>query len=147
MHSASINCARWRFVKRKTATRSTPDLYWIAPGSQQMEVVRSANGGYAVRCFSGQKVSGHMPFRTFYSVPLPKCSRQQDRDHHDRYGKRRSGGIIGNAQKGAFTIGQDKASCVVYGMPMVAYNIGAVSIQAGCEQIPSVLLNHLKKSS
>lgn len=27
MHSASINCARWRFVKRKTATRSTPDLY------------------------------------------------------------------------------------------------------------------------
>jgi len=32
-------------------------------------------------------------------------------------------------------------------MPMVAYNIGAVSIQAGCEQIPSVLLNHLKKSS
>ena len=47
-------------------------------------------------------------------------------------------------QKGAFTIGQDKESCVVYGMPMVAYNIGAVCTQASCDNIPSVLLNHLK---
>lgn len=32
---------------------------------------------------------------------------------------------------GAFTIGQDEASCVVYGMPRAAYELGAV-----CEQLP-----------
>ena len=34
-------------------------------------------------------------------------------------------------------------SCVVYGMPMVAYNIGAVQVQASCENIAHVLLRHL----
>jgi len=29
-------------------------------------------------------------------------------------------------QAGARTVGQDEASCVVYGMPKEAYNVGAV---------------------
>ena len=44
---------------------------------------------------------------------------------------------------GAYTIGQDKDSCVVYGMPMVAHDIGAVTVQASCDNIASVLMNHL----
>ena len=46
---------------------------------------------------------------------------------------------------GAYTIGQNKESCVVYGMPMVAQNIGAVAIQSSCENIPNVLVNYLNK--
>ena len=46
---------------------------------------------------------------------------------------------------GAYTIGQDKESSVVYGMPMVAQNIGAVKIQASCENIASVLLRQLNQ--
>ena len=72
----------------KNGDQIHPGLVLIAPGSQQMEVVRSANGGYAVR-------GRFIPFR------CQKCSRQQDRDHHDRYGKRRRGGLVGNAQKGS----------------------------------------------
>jgi two-component system, chemotaxis family, protein-glutamate methylesterase/glutaminase len=34
-------------------------------------------------------------------------------------------------KNGAYTIGQDKNSCVVYGMPMEAHKIGAV-----CQQCP-----------
>ena len=34
--------------------------------------------------------------------------------------------------------------CVVYGMPMVAYDIGAVTVQASCDNIASVLLAHLR---
>ena len=44
---------------------------------------------------------------------------------------------------GAFTIGQDKESCVVYGMPMEAFNIGAVEIQAPLYNIPDIILNQL----
>lgn len=122
-----------------------PGLALIAPGSQHMEVVRSGTG-YAVRCFSGQKVSGHMPsvdvlFRSVANnVTVPKIGIIMT-----GMGKDGAEGLLEMRKKGAFTIGQDKASSVVYGMPMVAYNIGAVSIQAPCEKISSVLLNYLKK--
>ena len=52
-------------------------------------------------------------------------------------------GLLSMRKKGAYTIGQDKESCVVYGMPKVAYDIGAVGIQASCDSIANVLLRHL----
>ena len=36
---------------------------------------------------------------------------------------------------GARTIGQDESTCVVYGMPKVAYDIGAVDYQ---EKLPDI---------
>ena len=54
-------------------------------------------------------------------------------------------GLLEMRKAGAYTIGQNKESCVVYGMPMVAQNIGAVAIQAACESIPNVLVNFLNK--
>ena len=36
---------------------------------------------------------------------------------------------------GASTIGQDESTCVVYGMPKVAYEIGAVEYQ---EKLPNI---------
>ena len=40
-------------------------------------------------------------------------------------------GLLRMRKNGAYTIGQDKNSCVVYGMPMEAHKIGAV-----CQQCP-----------
>jgi len=40
-------------------------------------------------------------------------------------------GLANMRKAGAYTIGQDEQSCVVYGMPMEAYKIGGV-----CEQLP-----------
>ena len=53
-------------------------------------------------------------------------------------------GLLAMRKKGAYTIGQDKESSVVYGMPAVAHEIGAVCIQASCENIAGVLIRHLK---
>ncbi len=36
---------------------------------------------------------------------------------------------------GARTIGQDESTCVVYGMPKVAYDIGAVEFQDKLQDI------------
>ena len=47
---------------------------------------------------------------------------------------------------GAYTIGQDKESCVVYGMPMEAYKIGAVCQQVSLSTIPQVVMAQLAKS-
>ena len=53
-------------------------------------------------------------------------------------------GLLAMRKRGAYTIGQDKESCVVYGMPGVAYEKGAVCEQASCEAIAGVLLRRLR---
>jgi two-component system chemotaxis response regulator CheB len=44
-------------------------------------------------------------------------------------------GLLSMRQAGAHTIGQDESTCVVYGMPRVAYELGAVEYQ---EKLPDI---------
>ena len=44
---------------------------------------------------------------------------------------------------GAYTIGQDKESCVVYGMPCVAFEEGAVIKQAPLSEIKNIIIGML----
>ena len=50
-------------------------------------------------------------------------------------------GLLAMKKKGAYTIGQDEESCVVYGMPKVAFNIGAVSKELPLDKIPQEICN------
>ncbi len=119
-------------------------LALIAPADLQCRVVRIGTR-YTVNCTPGEKVSGHRPSvdAMFYSmaetvtckmVGIIMTGMGQDGAH----------GLLEMRKKGAYTIGQDKESSVVYGMPGVAQNIGAVMIQASCENVANVLLRHLK---
>ena len=121
-------------------------LALLAPADHQMRVVRSGSR-YTVSCLpGGEKVSGHRPSvdALFLSMAEQvKCRMAgiimtgMGRDGAD--------GLLQMRKQGAYTIGQDKESCVVYGMPMVAYNIGAVQTQASCENIAGVLLRYLNQ--
>jgi len=42
---------------------------------------------------------------------------------------------------GAVTIGQDERTCVVYGMPRVAYELGAVGVQLPLAKIGPAILH------
>ena len=120
-------------------------LALLAPADFQMRIVRSGSR-YTVSCLPGDKVSGHRPSvdALFFSMAEQvKCKMAgiimtgMGRDGAD--------GLLKMRQAGAYTIGQDKESSVVYGMPMVAYNIGAVQIQGSCEDIAGILLRQLQK--
>lgn len=120
-------------------------LALLAPADFQMRIVRSGPR-YTVSCKPGEKVSGHRPSvdALFFSMAdQVKCKMAgiimtgMGRDGAD--------GLLKMRQAGAYTIGQDKESCVVYGMPMVAYNIGAVQVQGSCEDIAGILLRQLQK--
>lgn len=119
-------------------------LALIAPADLQARVVRMGSR-YTLSCLPGEKVSGHRPsvdalFSSMASaVKCPMVGiimTGMGRDGAD--------GLLQMRRAGAYTIGQDKDSCVVYGMPMVAYDIGAVAVQASCENIAGVLMAHLK---
>ena len=120
-------------------------LALLAPADLQMRVVRMGNK-YTVSCMPGEKVSGHRPSvdALFHSMAEQvRCKMAgiimtgMGRDGAD--------GLLKMRQAGAYTIGQDKESSVVYGMPMVAYNIGAVQIQGSCEDIAGILIRHLMR--
>lgn len=115
----------------------------IAPGDRHMRLVRSGTT-YRVDCKKGEKVNGHCPSVDvlFKSVASSAAS--------DAVGVILTGmggdgamGLKAMRKAGAHTIGQDGQSCVVYGMPKVAYDIGAVEYQVSLENIASKVYNIL----
>jgi two-component system chemotaxis response regulator CheB len=49
-------------------------------------------------------------------------------------------------QAGALTFGQSEESCVVYGMPKVAFNIGAVQKQSSLQNMATDIFVALKET-
>ncbi|MDW2798106.1 chemotaxis response regulator protein-glutamate methylesterase [Clostridium boliviensis] len=115
----------------------------IAPGDYQMKVVRMGSR-YSVNCYSGEKVSGHRPsVDVLFQSVADSAGASSVGIIMTGMGRDGADGLLSMKKKGAFTIGQDAESCVVYGMPMVAFNIGAVKTQVSCPNISNVLLNYL----
>ncbi|MCI9608609.1 MAG: chemotaxis response regulator protein-glutamate methylesterase [Oscillibacter sp.] len=119
-------------------------LALVAPADLQCRVVRIGDK-YTVSCSQGEKVSGHRPSvdALFHSMAeVVRC--KMVGIIMTGMGQDGAAGLLEMRRKGAYTIGQDKESSVVYGMPMVANDIGAVCVQASCENVANVLLRHLK---
>lgn len=99
----------------------------IAPGGNQHMTVYKDGPSYYVRLKNGEKISGHLP-----SVDVLFASVAETAGANSigiiltGMGRDGASGLLAMKKKGAYTIGQNEESCVVYGMPMVAYNIGAV---------------------
>ncbi len=101
----------------------------IAPGGYQMRLVKSGSE-YCVECKKEQKVSGHCPS---VDVLFDSVAKTAGADSIGiiltGMGGDGSKGMKSMKNSGAVTIGQDEATSVVYGMPRVAYDIGAVRYQ------------------
>jgi len=123
-------------------------LALVAPADLQCRIVRAPLGGYRVTCTPGERVSGHRPsVDALFSSIAANVRCQTVGIIMTGMGRDGAAGLLEMRKKGAYTIGQDKDSCVVYGMPCVAYEMGGVTIQASCENIASVLLRHLKMNA
>lgn len=119
-------------------------LALVAPADLQARVVRNGNR-YTVSCTHGEKVSGHRP-----SVDVLFRSMAENVNCKmvgiilTGMGQDGADGLLSMRKRGAYTIGQDEETSVVYGMPMVAHKIGAVVTQAPIDNIAQILLRHLK---
>ena len=119
-------------------------LALVAPADLQCRVVRVGNT-YRVNCKPGEKVSGHRPsVDVLFSSMAQTVKCRMVGIIMTGMGRDGADGLLAMRKAGAYTIGQDKESSVVYGMPMVANDIGAVCVQSSCEKISDVLLRHLK---
>ncbi len=114
----------------------------IAEGAKHMRVSQSATG-YVIRSSEGDKISGHCPSvdALFSSAAEMKADRMiavmltgMGYDGAD--------GMLKLRKAGAYTIGQDEKSSMVYGMPRAAFEAGAVAKQCS---LGSISLNVRKK--
>lgn len=122
-----------------------PGQVYIAPGDVQMSLTRMGNT-YKLKCRGTEKVSGHCPsVDVLFNSVASVSAKKNVGIILTGMGKDGAAGLLEMRKKGAYTFGESKESCVVYGMPMVAQNIGAVMVQAGCTEIPNLLLQHLNK--
>jgi two-component system chemotaxis response regulator CheB len=119
-----------------------PGQVLIAPGDAHMRLVRRSDG-YQVTCAKGAKVNGHCPAvdELFFSVAEYAGPRALG-VILTGMGDDGARGLCAMRRNGAYTIGQDEATCVVYGMPREAYERGGVVRQAPLNQIPNLLLQH-----
>lgn len=123
--------------------RLSQGVAMIAPGDKQMEL-NIDEKGYYVTCRKGERVNGHCPsVDVLFNSVAENAGEKSVGIILTGMGRDGAAGLLNMKKAGAYTIGQDEKTSVVYGMPMVAYNIGAVMAQAPINDISDILLNHL----
>jgi len=115
----------------------------IAAGDYHLRLLKDSNG-YFIRSEQGAKVSGHCPsVDVMFDSVAASAGRNAIGVILTGMGADGAKGITKLHDTGAYTIGQDKDSCVVYGMPMEAFKLGGISKQFPVNQIGDEIIRYL----
>ena len=124
------NECRIRVKEAQTGDRVLPGQMLIAPGGDAHMHLVKVNGGYQVEIRKGPRVNGHCPSVDVLFESVAKTAGANARGIIlTGMGGDGAKGLLAMRKAGARTIGQDESTCVVYGMPKVAYDLGAVQYQ------------------
>lgn len=130
----------------KTGDRVTPGLMLVAPGGDRPMRIVEVNGGYQIECKNGPKVNGHCPS---VDVMFDSVARVAGPNALGiiltGMGGDGAKGLLAMRKAGAKTIGQDESTSIVYGMPKVAYDLGAVQYQEKLSDIAARTYSLLNK--
>ena len=125
----------------KKGDRVERGVVLIAPGGDNQMHVKKDAGGYYIHLVSSGKVSGHCPS---VDVMFNSVAAVGGKDAVGvlltGMGADGANGLHAMKRAGAFTIGQDENSSVIYGMPKVAFDIGAVTKQLPLQSIGEAVL-------
>jgi two-component system, chemotaxis family, protein-glutamate methylesterase/glutaminase len=115
----------------------------VAPGDQHLRIRKSGNR-FKVEVFQGAKVNGHCPsVDVLFESAAKECGGNALGIILTGMGYDGAKGLLYMKKSGARTIGQDEKSSVVYGMPKVAFNIGAVEKQVSLDKMPQLICSIL----
>lgn len=116
----------------------------VAAGGEQMRLMKDA-AGYYITSRQGEKVSGHCPsVDVLFSSVAEAAGANAIGAIFTGMGGDGAEGLLKMRNAGAYTIGQDEETCVVYGMPAVAYKKGAVAIQLPLQKIAEQIILKVK---
>jgi two-component system, chemotaxis family, protein-glutamate methylesterase/glutaminase len=127
-------------TEARNGDRLLPGHVYIAPGgAAHMEVV--SPGQPTIRLRAGEPANGHRPSVDVLFESVAKLNRPSVGAILTGMGRDGAQGLLSMRRAGARTLGQDEPSCVVYGMPRAAYEIGAVEKQVGLSRMGPALLS------
>ncbi len=117
---------------------------YIAPGTHHMKIA-SRGGKFFTELSDGAPVSGHRPSVDVMFSSLAKAMNNGRAVAVMLTGMGRDGaeGMLQLRNLGCPTIGQNKETCVVYGMPRAAFEAGAIDIEVPLDGIASAVLDVL----
>lgn len=125
--------------------RVVPGQIIIGAGDFHLTLKKDA-GGYYVRSQQGPKVSGHCPsVDVLFDSVAETAASNAIGVILTGMGADGARGLTKMKGRGAYTIGQDRESCVVYGMPMEAYKMGGVTRQFPLDKIGDELIYFINK--
>lgn len=150
MYAKRVNdICRIQVKEAETGDRVLPGHMLIAPGGDRHMRLVKVNGNYQVECKQGPRVNGHCPsVEVLFDSVAKVAGANAVGIILTGMGGDGAKGLLAMRKAGARTIGQDESPCVVYGMPKVAYDIGAVEFQEKLSDIPGrtyALLNKMRK--
>ena len=119
----------------QTGDRVTPGRALIAPGGKHM-LLRRNGAQYFVEVMDGPLVNRHRPSVDVLFRSVAKCAGSNALGViMTGMGDDGAAGLLEMRNAGAYTVAQDEASCVVYGMPKEAVKRGGVERTVTLEQI------------
>ncbi len=122
-----------------------PGMAVIARGGVQMRV-RSSAGGWRVSYGTEDPVNRHCPsVDVLFDSVAKHAGNKAVGVILTGMGADGAEGLLRVRRRDAVTIAQDQKSCVVYGMPKVAVELGAVQHVAPPVEIPRIVLSALKR--
>jgi len=122
-----------------------PGVALLAPGNFHM-ILKRSGARYYVEVKDGPRVHHQRPAVdvTFHSVARYAGANAVG-VILTGMGADGAEGLLAMRQAGAHTIGQDEATCVVYGMPKEAAKVGAVEVVSPLEMIASRICEQLAR--
>jgi two-component system chemotaxis response regulator CheB len=127
--------------------RVLPGHVFIAPGDRHLELRRSG-ANYVTALSSAEPVNRHRPSVDVLFKSAVACAGSNALGVIlTGMGKDGAQGLLQMKQAGSFTLAQDENSCVVYGMPREAFQLGAVDVVAAPAEIAANLLASLRQFS
>ncbi len=115
----------------------------IGAGEYHLRLAKDVRG-YYVRSEQGPKVSGHCPSVDVMFDSVAEVAKANAMGVLlTGMGADGAKGLLKMRQAGAYTVGQDKETCVVYGMPAVAFKLGAVQKQLPLGEMGGEIVRYL----
>jgi len=132
-----------RVIEAQGGERIEPGHAYLAPGHSHLRVRKGA-AGYVTELSKDERVNRHRPaVDVLFRSVAPLLKGNAIGVILTGMGKDGAQGLLEMREAGAWTIGQDQESCVVYGMPREAALLGAVdevvTLSAVSERIMSRL--------
>lgn len=116
----------------------------LAPGNYHM-LVEKRSAKYYVRIKQGPPVHHHRPsVDVLFNSVAEAAGVNATGVILTGMGADGAKGLLAMKEKGSHTIGQDEASCVVYGMPKEAKKMGAVAEEKPLGDISGAIINNMK---